>query len=180
MNIEKAKLFATNAHSSINQKRKYTGENYIVHPIAVAELVKSISDDENMINAALLHDVIEDVYPVNTKFSIDLIRHEFGNDVTTLVIELTNLYTKNRFPFLNRKERKRLENDRMSRISPNAKTIKLADIIDNCKSIHFAGDFAEIYINEKREQLLILKEGNSILWDRAKEILYKEGNLCFE
>lgn len=37
----RALAFATAAHASIDQRRKYTGESYIVHPIAVAEVVRS-------------------------------------------------------------------------------------------------------------------------------------------
>ena len=38
--IEKAQLFATVAHAAVGQKRKYSGDDYIVHPVRVARIVK--------------------------------------------------------------------------------------------------------------------------------------------
>ena len=49
---EQARRYATQAHADAGQRRKYTDEPYIVHPAAVAELVRSVSDDEAMIAAA--------------------------------------------------------------------------------------------------------------------------------
>lgn len=47
--VERALIFATAAHAAVGQKRKYTGEDYIVHPIAVMELVRSVPHDDNML-----------------------------------------------------------------------------------------------------------------------------------
>jgi (p)ppGpp synthase/HD superfamily hydrolase len=88
-----AKLFAAAAHGAIGQKRKYTGEDYIVHPIAVAEIVRSVPHTEVMIAAALLHDVVEDT-PVT-------LEERFGCEVRELVDWLTDKPEKG-----NRKERK--------------------------------------------------------------------------
>jgi (p)ppGpp synthase/HD superfamily hydrolase len=54
----RAREFAFAAHAG--QLRKYTNENYIVHPAAVAELVRSVPHTEAMICAAWLHDTVED------------------------------------------------------------------------------------------------------------------------
>jgi (p)ppGpp synthase/HD superfamily hydrolase len=48
----KALEFATVAHAG--QKRKYTGEDYIVHPIEVMEIIKTVSHTPEMLAAALL------------------------------------------------------------------------------------------------------------------------------
>ena len=58
--ITQALTFAYNAHKLIDQRRKYTDEPYIVHPIAVADIVEQYGGSENQIAAALLHDVVED------------------------------------------------------------------------------------------------------------------------
>lgn len=63
-----------------------SGEPYIVHPICVAGLVASITDDESMAIAALLHDVIED-----TDISREEIATLFGHDVLHLVDGLTKI-----------------------------------------------------------------------------------------
>ncbi|WP_295418580.1 RelA/SpoT family protein [Sulfurovum sp.] len=67
------------------QKRK-SGEPYIVHPILVAAITAAFSNDETMIQAALLHDVVED-----TSFDIEDLEREFGNDVAHLVEGLTKI-----------------------------------------------------------------------------------------
>ncbi len=50
-----AKAFATHAHEKVGQRRKYTGEPYIVHPAEVVELVRSVPHTEAMILASWLH-----------------------------------------------------------------------------------------------------------------------------
>ena len=56
--IEKAIQFATEAHEG--QIRKYTGEPYIVHPLAVMETVSTVEHTDEMLMAAVLHDTVED------------------------------------------------------------------------------------------------------------------------
>ena len=72
--IDKAITFATKAHG--DQKRKYTEESYITHPIAVMEIVKTVPHTDEMLAAAVLHDVIED-----TDQSYDDIYYYFGETV---------------------------------------------------------------------------------------------------
>jgi guanosine-3',5'-bis(diphosphate) 3'-pyrophosphohydrolase len=171
---DKALTFATKAHASINQKRKYTGEDYIVHPIAVAAIVASVTDDEELIAAAYLHDVLEDVAPHKPEFGLFTIKKEFGSSVATAVHQLTNLYTKENYPHLNRARRKELENKRIGgSMDYNVMTVKLADIIHNCSDLSKAGDFAETYKREKLEQLDYLHRGDKTLWCRAHELLKK-------
>jgi len=75
--------FALDAHK--NQKRK-SGEDYIVHPILVAAITASISNDEIMVQAALLHDVVED-----TRYELADILQNFGKEVAYLVEGLTKI-----------------------------------------------------------------------------------------
>jgi len=79
----KALDFAMTAHD--RQKRK-SGEPYIVHPILVAAITAAFSNDETMVQAALLHDVVED-----TDFDIEDLREAFGEDVAHLVEGLTKI-----------------------------------------------------------------------------------------
>lgn len=80
--IKKAFYLAKKAHSS--QKRK-TGEPYILHPIAVANIAaEELMLDTNPVIAAFLHDVVED-----TPTTVDDIRRDFGDDVAVLVDVLT-------------------------------------------------------------------------------------------
>ena len=75
--------FAMNAH--VGQKRK-SGEPYIVHPILVAAITAAFSNDETMVQAALLHDVVED-----TPYTIEDLKEAFGEDVAHLVEGLTKI-----------------------------------------------------------------------------------------
>ena len=83
--IDRALVYAKNAHSF--QKRK-SGEPYVIHPILVASIVAKLGNDEAMIIAALLHDVVED-----TDFNIEDIENNFGKDVSLLVEGLTKIIT---------------------------------------------------------------------------------------
>ena len=57
---KKAMRYATEAHSRINHRRKYTSELYDVHLKNVADIVASVTEDPEMIAAAWLHDIVED------------------------------------------------------------------------------------------------------------------------
>jgi len=81
--LEEALSFSKKSHS--HQVRK-SGEPYVVHPILVAAIVVSITNDESMAVAALLHDVVED-----TDISIEEIQERFGKDVAHLVSGLTKI-----------------------------------------------------------------------------------------
>ena len=81
--LNKALLFSKESHKY--QVRK-SGEPYVVHPILVAAIVVSITNDESMAIAALLHDVVED-----TDVSIEEIAEYFGKDVAHLVAGLTKI-----------------------------------------------------------------------------------------
>lgn len=165
-NLEKrARIFATKWHG--DQKRKYTFEPYVTHPLAVAELVKSVPHTEEMVAAALMHDLAED-----TECTIELIRNEFGREVADLVGWLTDVSKPEDG---NREVRKTLDREHTAEAPREAKTIKLADLIDNSKSImKYDPDFAKIYLREKR--LLLdesLKDGDPYLWAMADEIVRK-------
>ena len=142
--------FATEAHGE--QTRKYTGLPYITHPVSVAERVRLEGGDLNQQAAALLHDVLEDTQVTHAQLRAFLFRtcfQEDAEDILTLVVELTDVYTKSDFPHLNRKDRKALEASRFKWCSDRAKAIKREDIKDNTASIvEHDPDFAKVYLEE--------------------------------
>lgn len=149
MNVyEKAKLFAIEAHTSISQVRKFDGSPYHTHVLRVAELVETRTQDHEVLAAACLHDVLEDVEPHNPDFSRERIREEFGDRVLELVLELTDVFTKENHPDKNRKIRKELEAQRLAGVSEEAKLIKRADLHDNNMSI-MGTSFEETWLREK-------------------------------
>lgn len=165
--IERAKALAHQAHDAIGQKRKYTGEPYWVHTDAVAELVAAAGGTDDMIAAAHLHDVLEDVAPLLPQYDIEMIA-ALGDKVIKYVVELTDVFTKERFPKYNRAQRKAMEHERLKTISDESKTIKAADIINNTESIvAHDKDFAMVYLREIMETLPYLLGANPILLNKA-------------
>lgn len=161
---EQAQRYATKAHAAIDQRRKYTDEPYIVHPAAVVELVRSVSDDEEMLAAAWLHDTVED-----TPGTLTDIERRFGPRVASLVAMLTH---SGDTPGQSRVARKVAHFRHTAAASPDAQTIKLADIIDNTRSItRFDPEFARIYLVEKRVQIALLTAGHPALWQLADRII---------
>ena len=162
--IELAEAFADGAHAG--QKRKYTGEHYITHPKAVADIVAEVTDDESLVIAALLHDTIED-----TAVEAEDITRLFGYRVTKLVIGITQVSVPGDG---NRAIRKALDLAFLAAQSPDVKTIKLADMIHNSISIiEYDKRFSRIYMSEMRQLIEVLRSGSSVLWDRANEIVEK-------
>lgn len=161
---EQARRFATEAHAGAGQRRKYTDEPYIVHPAAVAELVRSVSHDEALLAAAWLHDTVEDT--ATTQQDIEA---HFGQRVASLVEMLTDSAPTTA---KNRAARKVAHFRHTASASPEAQTIKLADIIDNTRAIvRFDPDFARIYLIEKQIQIALLKQGDAQLWQQASTII---------
>ena len=73
----------------------------------------------------------------------------------------------------NRKKRKELDRVHLSKALPDAKTIKLADLISNSSSILGSKDpeaiaFARVYVPEKKALLKVLKEGDQKLYELAR------------
>lgn len=153
--------FARKAHGV--QCRKYIEELYIEHPKRVAGLVKTVPHSVEMVCAAYLHDVVED-----TQVSIQDIQRKFGRKVALLVDELTDVYIPENYPHLNRKARKQKEVARLASISVEAKTIKLADVIDNTQDIlNYDRNFARRYIPEMVALTEALQGGHFKLLLRA-------------
>jgi GTP diphosphokinase / guanosine-3',5'-bis(diphosphate) 3'-diphosphatase len=123
--ILKALRFAAGKHR--DQRRKGSSRApYINHPIAVAVILWQVGGvrDTNTLVAALLHDTIED-----TATSPEEIRANFGEDVLSLVLEVTDDKS------LPKPERKRLQVLNAPHKSPRARQIKLADKINNLDEI---------------------------------------------
>ena len=153
---------AKRAHAG--QLRKYTNEPYIVHPFAVAGLVSAVTEDEDMIVAAILHDVVED-----THVKIETVRGLFGTRIAGMVGDLTDISKPEDG---NREIRKTLDREHTAQASIEAKTIKLADLIDNTKSIvAFDPKFSEVYMREKQLLLEVLGEGDPILYKIANDLV---------
>ena len=156
-------MLAGKAHEG--QFRKYSGMPYIVHPIEVATIVQTVEHSDEMIAAALLHDVVED-----TDYSFEDIAKEVSPEVADLVKGLTDVSSPQDG---NRKVRKAIDKDHLAEQNAEVQTIKLADVISNSQDIK-ANDpkFAKVYIEEMKALLEVLTKGDNTLYAKAKEIVY--------
>lgn len=162
--VVKAYRYAADAHGSIDHRRKYTNEPYIVHPVEVASLVAVYFSDHEMISAALLHDVVED-----TPRTLDDIKREFGINIATLVYELTDI---SKSEDGNRATRKLKDKEHIAKGSIRSHSIKLADLISNTKSIiEYDLDFARVYLEEKNALMEVLQDGHPELLEIARNSL---------
>lgn len=158
--VQKAAAFATDAHESIDQRRKFTNEAYIVHPQAVAEIVATVIDDPATLAAAWLHDVVED-----TPTTLEEIESEFGAEIASLVADLTDVSKPEDG---NRAQRKAIDRAHTANADPRAKTVKLADVIHNIGDIvRHDPRFAVKYLREKEQLLEVLSDGHADLFERA-------------
>ena len=171
--LDKIIQFADQAHG--DQMRKYSPDRYIVHPIRVMRTCSQYTDSLPVLAAAILHDVIEDTPCTKEDLSIFLQNHMSENEknlTIQLVTELTDVYVKKDFPALNRFKRKKKELDRLKDISPEAQTIKYADIIDNATEISQSDpDFAQRYLQECCDIVTALTTGNPELRAIALEVV---------
>jgi (p)ppGpp synthase/HD superfamily hydrolase len=156
--------FARKAHSG--QKRKYTGEDYIWHTIEVATIVSTVAHTEEMLIAAVLHDTVED-----TEVTLDDIESEFGWPVAQYVENLTDVsHADDGVRWM----RKKIDREHTAKAYAAAKTIKLADLISNTRSIvEHDKEFAKVYIKEKEALLEVLTEGDEYLYEVASDLVKK-------
>ena len=127
--IEKAYTFALNAHKS---QLRHSGDPYISHPVAVADILVNLKLDTATIVTGLLHDTMEDTLVTN-----DELKENFGDEITSLVNGVTKLskiekYTENKF---------QAENFRklILAMSKDIRVllVKLADRLHNMRTIQF-------------------------------------------
>jgi len=133
--IREAYLFAAEAHKG--QIRK-SGEPYIEHPVAVAEILVNMQMDMTSAVAALLHDVVED-----TNVTLDDLRNRFGETLAMLVDGLTKL---ERIQFRSKEEQQN-ENYRKMFVAMaqdiRVILIKLADRLHNMRTLKFQSEEAQ-------------------------------------
>jgi (p)ppGpp synthase/HD superfamily hydrolase len=166
--LDNAQRFAVEAHESINQKRKYSGEPYYIHCRRVVEILCEVTTDEEMLAAAWMHDVLEDVTPHRPEYLEAKIRELCGDRVCQMVLELTD----SKLEFGNRAVRKAHDRKRLASASNETKTIKLADIIDNFTDIHKSdAGFAIVFTREIELLLPYLSGGNPLLFRRLSSLL---------
>lgn len=161
--------FVTIQHGG--QKRKYTGQPYVVHLIAVAEC----AEDHQLIlgyEIGLCHDLFEDTACTEQQLRTALLAYGYTAAEVDFIIkgtwDLTDKYIAADYPHQNRKQRKQMEVERLATIGANSQSIKYCDLIDNTQSIvkHDQG-FARVYLKEKANLLKVMNKGNQFLYKLA-------------
>ncbi len=160
-----ARAFAHAAHGATGQLRRYTKTPYILHPEEVVGILhRAYGVTEVQLAVGWLHDVVED-----TKVTGDMVREFFGPDVAGGVLALTDVSKPEDG---NRKARKAIDLANTAGIEPRWKTVKLADVISNSKTIvEHDPDFAKVWLPEKSALLGVLREGDAGLWREARIML---------
>lgn len=122
--ILRAAAFAADKHRT--QRRKdHASSPFINHPLAVANVLAAHGvTDPVVIQAALLHDTVED-----TETTRDEIEREFGSEVAGVVMEVTDDKS------LPKQERKRLQIEHAPHLSDRARLVKLGDKICNARDV---------------------------------------------
>lgn len=127
--FEKAVAFALRAHEG--QTRKKSGTPYILHPMEAAVIASTLTDDQEVLAAVVLHDTLED-----TDVTLDDLRREFGDRVARLVYgETEKEYTQ-----LSREESWKLRKEesilRLKQTDdPCVKIMWLSDKLSNTRSL---------------------------------------------
>jgi (p)ppGpp synthase/HD superfamily hydrolase len=156
------------------QKRKYTGEPYHAHCRNVAEMAKDKC--EFGFEIGMCHDLFEDTLCDSDTLFNALLRFGYSvaeaNFICACVDDLSDKYTHEAFPHLNRQARKQLEAERLHTVCYESQTVKYCDLIDNTKSIveHDPG-FARVYIKEKDRILSGMRNGNPEMLKEAEQSL---------
>ena len=146
--VARAIAFATKAHEG--QFRKGTKRPYIVHPLEVGEIVATLTFDEEIISAALLHDTIEDCQGITR----EVLAQEFSEHVAELVAQESEDKSKTWL------ERKSHTIEHLKNAPYEVRMIGLADKLSNIRDI----DRDYPVMGEELWNRFRMKEKNMIGW----------------
>lgn len=126
--VDKAIVFATRAHQGTERRGK--GFPYIVHPLEAMTIVATITNEPDLLAAAVLHDTVED-----TDVTLDELRQEFGEHIASLVADETDVKHTPDGKKLTWKERKQRDMDNLRAASREVKIVAIGDKLSNMRAI---------------------------------------------
>ena len=132
--LDRAIVFAVRAHAGTERRGK--GFPYIVHPMEAVEIVATMTSDQELLAAAVLHDTVED-----TDTTVEQIRTEFGDRIASLVASESDIVVDGVNEEDSWHARKQAAIDRLARASHDAKVVALGDKLSNMRAI--ARDYAQ-------------------------------------
>lgn len=133
--LDRAIRFATEAHA--NSRRKGKQYPYIVHPLEAMTIVATITNDQELMAAAVLHDTVED-----TDTTVEQLRELFGNRVAQLVKEESDDIEPGENKDATWHKRKSLALERLGKSSHDSKIVALGDKLSNMRTT--ARDYARM------------------------------------
>lgn len=126
--LDKAIKFAVDAHCGTERRGK--GFPYIVHPMECVAIAATMTPDQEILAAAVLHDVVED-----TDHTLEEIRSEFGERVANLVASESEEKIEGKSEEDSWMERKEAAINRIKNASHDAKIVALSDKLSNARAI---------------------------------------------
>lgn len=127
--LDKAIVFAVNAHK--NTERRGKGFPYIVHPMEVVYIVSTMTNDQEILAAAMLHDTVED-----TDVTVEDIKREFGERIAEIV-RLESDDHSPEFRSLPWIERKQIALDILNKAPLDCKMVALGDKLSNVRAMYY-------------------------------------------
>ena len=126
--LDRAIIFAVKAHSGTERRGK--GYPYIVHPLEAVEIVATMTNDQELLAAAALHDTVED-----TDVTLEQIQAEFGDRIAALVAAESDEMPAGVSEEDSWHIRKRAAIDRLAKASRDVKMVALGDKLSNIRAI---------------------------------------------
>lgn len=173
--IERALLVCMDAHSGQFRKGG-DGVAYAVHPIHMAMILSSVGASDTVVQAALLHDVVEDC----EEWTPERLEAEFGSAVASIVADLTEDKS------MTWEERKRAAIDHINHMQDDSVLVKAADKLHNLESLAAQLEVAEkpgkvwSLFNGGRERTLAMdRELVMTLQGRAPALLAEQLGAAF-
>lgn len=122
--FDEAVRFAIEAHQGTERRGK--GYPYLIHVMEAASIVATITNDQEMLAAAMLHDTVED-----TDVTLEQIREKFGDRVARLV----RFETAPLDPMMSWREKKTVQVKQLESATYDSKVVALGDKLSNMRGI---------------------------------------------
>lgn len=126
--MDRAIEFAVKAHA--DSERRGKGFPYIIHPMEAAAIVATMTSDQELLAAAVLHDTVED-----TSVTVEQLRSLFGDRVAELVEAESDVFVDGLSEEATWHDRKQAAIDRLAAAPHDAKMVALGDKLSNMRAI---------------------------------------------
>ena len=171
--LDRAVIFAVKAHSGTERRGK--GFPYIVHLMEAVEIVATITPDQELLAAAMLHDTVED-----TDVTVADLRREFGNRIAMIVEAESDVHREGESDEESWHRRKQEAIDRLAAAPIEAKIVAIGDKLSNMRAIardyDLKGDalWKLFHVTEKEEHEWHYRGLANALRDLHDTLAYKE------